>query len=89
MPVPGESWGGLEALNRGISLPQKTQGNRNMENVKMSVAGDVLTIEVDLSKRGAKSSTGKTTRVASTEGNISIPGYANADLKVGLNVFTK
>ena len=60
-----------------------------MENVKMSVNGTKLTIEVDLAHRGAKSSTGKTTRVASTEGNISIPGYSEADLKVGLNVFTK
>lgn len=59
-----------------------------MENVKMSVSGDKLTIEVDLKHRGAKSSTGKTTRVASTEGNIAIPGYSE-DLKVGLNVFTK
>lgn len=60
-----------------------------MENVKMAVKGTVLTIEVDLAHRGEKSSTGKTTRVASTEGNISIPGYENAELKVGLNVFTK
>ena len=60
-----------------------------MENVKMSVNGTKLTIEVDLAHRGAKSSTGKTVRVASTEGNIAIPGYENADLKVGLNVFTK
>lgn len=60
-----------------------------MENVKMAVKGTVLTIEVDLAHRGAKSSTGKTTRVASTEGNIAIPGYSDADLKVGLNVFTK
>jgi hypothetical protein len=60
-----------------------------MENVKMSVSGSTLTIQVDLAHRGAKSSTGKTTRVASTEGNIAIPGYSDGELKVGLNVFTK
>lgn len=58
-----------------------------MENVKMTVAGDKLTIEVDLSKRGAKSSTGKTIRVASTEGNVACPEHE--EIKVGLNVFTK
>jgi len=58
-----------------------------MENVKMSVNGDKLTIEVDLKHRGAKSSTGKTVRVASTEGNISCPEHE--EIKVGLNVFTK
>jgi hypothetical protein len=58
-----------------------------MENVKMSVDGTKLTIEVDLSQRGAKSSTGKTIRVASTEGNVACPGHE--EIKVGLNVFTK
>lgn len=58
-----------------------------MENVKMSVNGDKLTIEVDLSKRGAKSSTGKTVRVASTEGNVEVEGFPG--IKCGLNIFTK
>jgi hypothetical protein len=58
-----------------------------MENVKMSVNGTKLTIEVDLAHRGAKSSTGKTVRVASTEGNIECP--ENPAIKVGLNIFTK
>jgi len=58
-----------------------------MENVKASVSGTILTIEVDLSKRGAKSSTGKTVRVASTEGNLPVDGHP--DIKFGLNVFTK
>ena len=58
-----------------------------MENVKMSVKGSILTLEVDLSKRGAKSSTGKTIRVASTEGNVACPDHE--EIKVGLNVFTK
>jgi hypothetical protein len=57
-----------------------------MENVKMDRKGDVLTITVDLAYRGAKSSTGKTLRVASTEGNIACPG--DEAIKVGLNVFT-
>ncbi len=58
-----------------------------MENVKMSVSGTKLTIEVDLAHRGEKSSTGKTIRVASTEGNVECP--ENPTIKVGLNIFTK
>jgi hypothetical protein len=58
-----------------------------MENVKMSVDKGILTIEVDLTKRGAKSSTGKTVRVASTEGNVPLDGFP--EIKCGLNIFTK
>ena len=56
-----------------------------MENVKFTQTGTKLTIEVDLAYRGEPSSTGKTLRVASTEGNVPCPGYP--DIKVGLNVF--
>lgn len=52
----------------------------------MSVAGNILTIKVDLSKEFGPSSSGKTIIVASTEGNVSVPGR---DEKVGLNVYRK
>ena len=58
-----------------------------MKNVEMSVEGNVLTIRVDLSQRFGKSSSGKSTIVASTEGNQSVPG--NEEIKIGLNVYTK
>ena len=58
-----------------------------MENVKFTRNGDKLTIEVDLKYRGAKSSTGKTIRVASTEGSVPCPDAP--EIKIGLNVFTK
>ena len=58
-----------------------------MKNVEMSVNGDILTIKVDLSKRFGKSSSGKTTIVASTEGNQPVPG--REEVKVGVNVYTK
>jgi hypothetical protein len=58
-----------------------------MENVKFTRNGSKLTIEVDLAHRGEKSSTGKTIRVASTEGNVPCPD--SPEIKVGLNVFTK
>lgn len=56
-----------------------------MENVKMTRNGDILTITVDLKHRGEPSSTGKTLRVASTEGNV--PCEGDPTIKVGLNVF--
>ncbi|HSH71076.1 MAG TPA: hypothetical protein VK997_14220 [Deferrisomatales bacterium] len=58
-----------------------------MKNVEMSVAGNVLTIRVDLSKEFGPSSSGKTIIIASTEGNASVPG--REDAKVGLNVYRK
>jgi hypothetical protein len=58
-----------------------------MKNVEMTVEGDILTIKVDLAKEFGPSSSGKTIIIASTEGNISIPGREEA--KVGLNVYKK
>ncbi|MGH7385329.1 MAG: hypothetical protein ACREKG_09100 [Candidatus Rokuibacteriota bacterium] len=57
-----------------------------MKNVEMTVAGNVLTIKVDLSKEFGPSSSGKTIIIASTEGNVTIP---DREEKVGLNVYRK
>jgi hypothetical protein len=57
-----------------------------MKNVEMSVNGNILTIKVDLSREYGPSSSGKTIIVASTEGNVSIPG---CEEKLGLNVYRK
>jgi hypothetical protein len=53
----------------------------------MTVEGNILTIKVDLTKEFGPSSSGKTIIIASTEGNISIPGHEEG--KVGLNVYKK
>jgi len=42
---------------------------------------------IDSSKEFGPSSSGKTTIIASTEGNVSIPGAE--DKKIGLNVYRK
>ncbi len=55
-----------------------------MKNVNLSVEGTMLTIKVDLSKEFGPSSSGKTTIIASTEGNIVIPGREE---KIGLNIY--
>jgi hypothetical protein len=57
------------------------------KNVKMTVSGSILTIEIDLSKDFGKSSSGKSVVISSTEGNITVPG--TDDVKIGLNVYKK
>jgi hypothetical protein len=57
-----------------------------MKNVDMTIAGDILTITIDLSKEFGPSSSGKTTIVASTEGNVTVP---EREEKIGLNVYRK
>ena len=56
-----------------------------MKNVEMTVADDILTIKVDLTKEFGPSSSGKTVIIASTEGNVPIPG--NEEAKIGLNIY--
>jgi hypothetical protein len=58
-----------------------------MKNVNLKVTGKILTIEVNLEERLGKSASGKTTIVATTEGNLSVPGFP--DIKLGLNCYTK
>lgn len=58
-----------------------------MKNVELAVEANILTIKVDLTKEFGPSSSGKTIIIASTEGNISIPGAE--DKKIGLNVYKK
>lgn len=54
-----------------------------MKNVELTVDGTILTIRVDLAKEFGPSASGKTTIIASTEGNVTIPGREE---KIGLNV---
>jgi hypothetical protein len=55
-----------------------------MKNVSLEVEGNILKIKVDLSKDFGPSKSGKTRIVATTAGNIAIPG---TDAKIGLNVY--
>lgn len=56
-------------------------------NVEFDVKGDILTIKVDLKKRFGKSASGKTTIIASTNGNQNLGHPSGAIL--GLNLYTK
>lgn len=57
------------------------------KNCDFKIEGTKLTITVDLSKDFGPSSSGKSIVIASTEGNISIPG--KEEIKIGLNIYTK
>ncbi|HQU28171.1 MAG: hypothetical protein KC563_01465 [Nitrospira sp.] len=57
-----------------------------MKNVDLKVEGKILTITVDLSQDFGPSSSGKTTIIATTEGNVSLPGREE---KIGLNIYKK
>ena len=59
-----------------------------MENVQMTVKGKTLTITIDLEHRGEKSASGKTIRIASTCGNVPVPGTDTGAI-IGLNVYCK
>jgi hypothetical protein len=54
-----------------------------MKNVEVKVEGNILNIKVDLTKSFGPSKSGKTTIIASTEGNVEVaPG-----IKMGLNIY--
>ena len=56
-----------------------------MQNVQMTQDGSTLTITVDLAKTFGPSASGKTTIIASTQGNVGAPQAG--DIKIGLNVY--
>ena len=58
-----------------------------MKNVKMEVKGKILMITVDLSQSNGISASGKSETIASTGGNIDVPGTDG--VKIGLNVYKK
>lgn len=58
-----------------------------MKNVEMSVEGNVLHINVDLSVKGEESKSGKSIVIATTEGNQSVP--ETDGVKIGLNIYRK
>lgn len=57
-----------------------------MENMEMKVDGDTLTITVDLGVDLGLSKSQKSRKIASSGGNVKIPG---TDVIIGLNVYRK
>ncbi len=51
----------------------------------MRLDGEILKLEIDLSKDYGKSKSGKTKVVASTEGNMPVPEHTN--MRIGVNIY--
>lgn len=60
-----------------------------MKNVEFKVAGNILTITVDLSKNQGPSASGKTTIIGTTAGNVTVEDTGEPPVVVGLNVYRK
>ena len=59
-----------------------------MKNIKTTIKGDKLTIEIDLKKRHGKSSSGKSEIVGTTSGNVKLDApYEN--ISIGINCYEK
>jgi hypothetical protein len=58
-----------------------------MQNIEMKMEGDTLVIKIDTEKRFGKSKSEKSTIVASTNGNVTIPDHP--EIKIGINAYTK
>ena len=58
-----------------------------MQNVTMEQKNGTLTITIDLKAAGAPSKTGKTLVIASTHGNVTVPG--DSGVIVGLNAYKR
>ena len=56
-----------------------------MKNCEVKIDGNKLTLTVDLAQAHGPSKSGKTTVVASTEGNVDIEGHPG--FKLGVNIF--
>jgi hypothetical protein len=73
-------------IYRQESNKGKIGKRRSFKNVELELQGETLRITVDLSKELGPSKSGKTTIIASTEGNQTIFGREE---KIGLNVYKK
>ena len=56
-----------------------------MQNIVLMIEGNELIIRVDLSQEMGESASGKSVIIATTGGNVLLPG--SEDVKIGLNVF--
>jgi hypothetical protein len=59
-----------------------------MLNVNTKITGKILTITVNLDETHGPSASGKTTMIASTQGNMKLPAPF-AEVSIGLNVYKK
>lgn len=56
-----------------------------MENIEFQLEGSRLLIAIDLNQELGESASGKSMIIATTGGNVSVPGHE--EIKIGLNVY--
>lgn len=76
-----------DKMSVAIDRPQEGQVEAfTMKNLDMKVTGKILTIRIDLGQTHGLSASGKSTIIASSEGNVSVPGHEA--IKLGVNVYS-
>ena len=60
-----------------------------MKNVILETKGNMLVITVDMTQNFGPSASGKTTIIASTEGNQAVTSPTGERISIGLNVYKK
>ena len=56
-----------------------------MTNIEMHVEGDKLIVVIDLKQEHGLTSSQKSIKVASTDGNVAVPG--REEIKIGINAY--
>ncbi|MDQ7784779.1 MAG: hypothetical protein RDU20_17990 [Desulfomonilaceae bacterium] len=83
-PTPGDPTPRTKQPGKTAAKASTKPRRAGMKNADMQVEGDILTVTVDLSKELGPSKSGKTTIVATSEGNKTIPGREE---RIGLNIY--
>ncbi len=73
-------------MKKMMMKKKKKAKKKKMRNVKMIVKGNILIIEVDLSRSFGPSNTGKSIITASTQGFVPVPG---SDKEIIFSVYRK
>ncbi len=55
-------------------------------NIDLEIEGDTLLIRVNLKETHGVTTSGKSIKIASSEGNVPLPGHE--EIKLGLNIYT-
>lgn len=60
-----------------------------MQNIKTTLVGNILTIQIDTTASLGASKSGKSLLVATSGGNQAIKGAAGGDVMIGINCYRK
>ncbi len=80
----GSLWSNSENLSWTV---KERKGKANLTNLEAKIVDDKLIITVDLKQRHGTSKSGKNAIIASTQGNVTLPG--REEVVMGINIYTK